>query len=221
MGEDLLLDNFYGNTAIILVCSYLIGAFPSAFIAGKIKGIDISKRGSKNVGGMNTISSVGIIAGVIVAIVDIGKGTLVAWLATKFSDHHPFIPLLAVVCAIVGHNWMIYIGFKGGKGIATLVGALIFLSPLSILWLYIYFMAAAIIIFKDTYVSQGAAFLFFSFFMWYRENSYYWCIGMLLVTAVYSIKSFSLIKTYFTQDRRDISPVVKKIFKPFFREKST
>ncbi len=216
--ENLLLKNFYLNTTVILVFSYLVGAFPSAYIAGKIKGIDISKRGSRNIGGMNAISSLGIAAGIMVAIADIGKGTLIAWLATKFSAHHPFIPLLAVVAAVAGHNWMIYIGFRGGKGIATLVGALLFLSPFSILWLYLYFMSAAIILFKDTYVSQGAAFFFFSFFMWYRENSHYWCIGMLMVTIVYSIKSFSLFRTYFTEGRRDISPIVKKIFKPFFRD---
>lgn len=213
----MLLDNFYLNTTLILVFAYLIGSFPSAYIAGKIRGIDIRKTGSRNVGGMNTVTSVGIVSGIIVTIIDIGKGTLVAWLATKFSGGHPFIPLLAAVAAVIGHNWMIYIGFKGGKGMATLVGALLFFSPFSILWLYIYFMAAAIILFKDTYVSQGLALFYFSFFMWYREDSYYWCIAMLLVTLVFSIKSFTLYKTYFTEDRRDISPVIKRIFRPFFK----
>lgn len=214
----MLLNNFYLNTTVILLISYFIGAIPSAYIAGRIKGIDIRKTGSQNVGGMNTFSSVGKIAGIIVAITDIGKGTLVAWLATKFSNDHPFIPLLAVVAAIVGHNWMIFIGFKGGKGLSTLIGGLLFLSPLSILFLYLLFMPAAIILLKDTYVSQGAALFFFSFFLWYREDSYYWCIFMILVSIVYSIKSYSLYKTYFTEDRRDINPALKKIFKPFFKE---
>jgi len=214
----LLFNNFYLNTTIILLMSYLIGAIPSAYIAGRIKGIDIRKTGSRNVGGMNTFSSVGKIAGIIVAVTDIGKGTLVAWLATKFSNDHPFIPLLAVVAAIIGHNWMIFIGFKGGKGLSTLVGGLLFLSPISILILYIVFMSAAIILLKDIYIAQGTALFFFSFFMWYREGSYYWCIFMLLVAIVYSLKSLGLYKTYFTEDRREISPVIRKIFKPFFKE---
>ena len=213
----MLLGNFYLNTAFILVGSYLIGGFPSAFIAGKIKGIDIRKTGSTNVGGMNAFSSVGKIAGVLVIIVDMGKGALVAWLATKFSAHHPFLPLLAVIAAIVGHNWMIYIGFKGGKGFSTLVGALFFLSPLSALFLYLYFMLAAILLFKDIYVAEGVAMFFFAFFMWYRESSYYWCIFMLIVTVICSLKSLNLYKTYFTEDRRKVSPIFKRIFKPFFK----
>ena len=75
---------------------------------------------------MNAFSNVGKIAGIIVALFDMGKGTLVAWFTARFSDYHPFIGLLAVVFAIIGHNWMIFIGFKVGKGIATLIGALFF-----------------------------------------------------------------------------------------------
>lgn len=213
----MLLKNFYLNTSILLIISYLIGAIPTAYIAGRIKGIDIRKTGSRNVGGMNTFSSVGKIAGILVTLFDMGKGALTAWLATKFSNSHPFIPLLCVLAAIVGHNWMIFIGFKGGKGLSTLVGALAFLSPLSILFLYLWFMPTAIIFYKDIYVSQGFALFFFSFFMWYREGSYYWCIFLVLAAVIYSIKCFGLYKTYITEGRREIHPVIKKIFKPFFK----
>jgi hypothetical protein len=64
---------------------------------------------------------------------------------------------------------------------------------------------------------MGISLFFFSFFLWYREGSYYWCIFIILIAIVYSIKSFDLIKTYFTESRRDISPILKKIFKPFFK----
>lgn len=216
----MLLGNFYLNTSIILLAAYLTGSIPAAYIAGRIKGIDIRKTGSRNVGGMNTFTSVGKIAGVIVTLFDMGKGAIVAWLAGKFSDQHPFVPLLAVVAAIVGHNWMIFIGFKGGKGLSALIGALFFLSPLSILFLYLVFMPAAIILYRDTYVSQGIALFFFSFFMWYREASYYWCLFLLIVTIVYSLKCFGLYRTYITEGRRDLNTVVRKIFKPFLAKKS-
>ncbi len=112
----MIVENFYFNTAIILLASYLIGAFPSAYIAGKIKGINISKTGTGNVGGMNAFTNIGKIAGVLVVIADIGKGFLVAYLVTRFSGGHPYLPLWAVTAAVVGHNWMIYIGFKGRQG---------------------------------------------------------------------------------------------------------
>ena len=214
----MILNNFYGNAALLFLISYLVGSFPSAYIAGRIKGIDISKTGSNNIGGMNTFLNVGKIAGIIVALFDMGKGALIAWFAARFSDYHPFIGLLAVVFVIIGHNWMIFIGFRGGKGISTLIGALFFLSPLSILWLYLLFIPAAIIFYKDTYVSQGFALVFFSFFMWYREGSYYWCVFLILVAIVYSLKCFGLYRAYFTQGRRDLSPIIRKIFKPFLKK---
>jgi len=57
----MLVDNFYFNTAIILLGAYLIGAFPTAYIAGRIKGIDIKRSGTGNIGGMNTVASAGIV----------------------------------------------------------------------------------------------------------------------------------------------------------------
>ncbi len=212
----MILENFYLNTIIVLLISYLIGSFPSAFIAGKIRGVNILRSGSGNVGGMNTISQVGKIAGVIVLIVDIGKGGLVAYLASKFSQQH-YIPLLAVAAAVVGHNWMVYIGFRGGRGVATFLGGLLFLSPFSILFLYLIFIFTALVLTKDTYMSITLGFFFFSFFLWIRENSYWWAIFVLLITLAYIAKSYSLLKTYFTEGRRDIHPLVVKMFRPFFR----
>jgi len=213
----MILQNFYLNTIVILLASYLIGSFPSAYIAGKIKGIDISKIGSRNVGGMNTITNVGKFAGVIVIITDIGKGALAAYLASRFSDYNIFIPLLAVVFAVIGHNWMVYIGFKGGKGVSTFLGGLLYLSPPSLLFLYLLFIPVALFIIKDSYLATTVGFFFFSFFLWVYEESFWWVIFGFLVTIVYSIKCYSFIKSYYTEKRKDVSPVVKKIFKPFFK----
>lgn len=213
----MILQNFYLNTIVILLASYLIGSFPSAYIAGKIKGIDISKIGSRNVGGMNTITNVGKFAGVIVIITDIGKGALAAYLASRFSDYNIFIPLLAVVFAVIGHNWMVYISFKGGKGVSTFLGGLLYLSPPSLLFLYLLFIPVALFILKDSYLGTAIGFFFFSFFLWVYEGSFWWVIFGFLVTIVYSIKCYSFIKSYYTEKRKDVSPVVKKIFKPFFK----
>lgn len=213
----MIVENFYLNTAIILLAAYLIGAFPSAYIAGKIKGINIYKTGSGNVGGMNTISGVGMIPGIIVIITDIGKGFLVAYLADRFSGGHPFIPLWAVVAVVVGHNWMIYIGFKGGKGVAAFIGSLLYLSPLSFLVLYLIIIPVTLVLSKDTYLATTTGFFIFSFLLWIWEGSYLWLIFGLLITLAYLIKCLSLLRSYFTERRRDISPIVKKLFKPFFK----
>ena len=224
----MILQNFYLNTIVILLVSYLIGSFPSAYIAGKIKGIDVSKVGTRNLGGMNTFKNVGKLTGIIVLITDIGKGALVAYLADRFSDHI-FIPLLAVVFAVIGHNWMIYIGFKGGSGVSTFSGGLLYLSPLSFLFLHFLFTPIALFVTKDSYLTTAIGLFFFSFFLWVSEGflhapwfhglgeSYWWVIFGLLVTIVYSIKSYSLLKSYYTEKRRYVNSTVKKIFKPFFK----
>jgi glycerol-3-phosphate acyltransferase PlsY len=212
----MLLQNFYLNTAVILLISYLIGSFPSAYIAGKIKGIDISREGTKNIGGMNTITNVGRIAGVIVIITDIGKGALAAYIADRFSEH-VFIPLLAVVFVVIGHNWMIYIGFRGGQGVSAFLGGLLYLSPISFPFLYLLFIPVALFIIKDSYVSTAMGFFIFSFFIWVYEGSIWWLIFGLLITIVYSIKTRNLLKSYYTKGRKDVSPVMKKLFRVFFK----
>ncbi len=213
----MIVENFYLNTAIIFLASYLIGAFPSAYIAGRIKGINIYKTGSGNVGGINTFSSVGKTAGIIVALTDAGKGFLVAYLANRFSGGHPYIMLWAVVVAVIGHNWMIYIGFKGGKGVATFLGGLLYLSPWSFLILCLIIIPITLVLLKDTYLSTTTSFFIFSFFIWIWEGSYLWLIFGLLIMLFYILKCLSLLRSYFAEKRRDISPIIKKLFKPFFR----
>jgi len=213
----MLIGNYYLNTAIIVLGAYLIGAFPSAYIAGRIRGINISRSGTRNVGGMNTISSVGIIYGILVTVADIGKGYLAVYLADRFSSGHPYIPLWALAAAVIGHCWMIYLGFKGGKGVATLAGGLLFLSPWSILFLFLLFVPLALFIVKDSYLSTVLGYFSFSFFMWVWEGSVWWTVFGLIVTAAYAVKSASLLREYFTERRRDVHPFLKKIFRPLFR----
>ena len=212
----MLLQNFYLNTAVILLISYLIGSFPSAYIAGKIKGIDISRKGTKNVGGMNTITNVGRFAGIMVIITDIGKGALAAYIANRFSEH-VFIPLLAVVFAVIGHNWMVYIGFRGGQGVSAFLGGLLYLTPVSFPFLYLFFIPVALFIIKDSYVSTSVGFFIFSFFLWVYEGSIWWLAFGLLITLIYSIKTRNLLKSYYTRRRKNVYPLMKKLFKVFFR----
>ncbi len=215
----MLLQNFYLNALLLMAISYLLGSFPTAFIAGRYKGVDLRYTGSKNIGAMNTFSKVGKFAGMVVFLADIGKGALAAFIADRFSAHQ-FIPMLAVLFAVIGHNWMPCIGFKGGKGIAAFLGGLLYLAPLSFIFLYFIIVPIALILLKDTYLAQGAALFFFSCFLWAWYGDYWLAVFGILITLVYSIKSRALIKTYFTEKRRELHPVLINIFKPFFKEES-
>lgn len=119
------------HIAISLIVAYLLGSFPTAFLAGRLtKGVDIRKLGSGNVGGSNVATVVSRWLVFPVGIIDVGKGIL-AVLIAKWLDVSITWQVVAGLCAIAGHNWSIFLGFVGGRGIGTGVGVLIILHPLA------------------------------------------------------------------------------------------
>lgn len=113
-----------------ILAAYLIGSIPTAYIFGKVsKGIDIRQHGSGNVGATNAFRVLGKTPGIICLILDILKGMLVivgvSWIFNLNTNVQLIILSLAVVA---GHNWTIFLKFKGGKGIATTLGVLIGLT---------------------------------------------------------------------------------------------
>jgi len=118
-----------------IIVSYLIGSIPTAYIFGRVlKGIDIRKFGSGNVGATNALRVLGKGPGIAVLVLDILKGFLpVIFLGNFLRSRIAFIPdetlrLILGLSCICGHNWTIFLGFKGGKGIATTFGVLLGLS---------------------------------------------------------------------------------------------
>ena len=129
--------NIFFLVLIIIVVGYLIGSFPTAYIMGKIfSRIDIRRRGSGNVGATNVFRVSGVLAGIITLIVDVGKGFLVVR-AVSFCGlgqlELPYLPLFAGMAAIIGHNWPVFLKFKGGKGVAATLGVCLALFPVAVI----------------------------------------------------------------------------------------
>lgn len=120
----------YLSIFLASVCAYLLGAIPTAFIFGRfLKGIDIRKHGSGNVGATNAFRILGKGPGTIVLIIDVLKGALVtSVVANVFHLDEPCYRVVLGLIAVCGHNWTIFLNFKGGKGIATSLGVLIGLT---------------------------------------------------------------------------------------------
>ena len=110
--------------------SYLLGSIPSAYIFGKIyKSIDIREHGSGNVGATNVFRVLGKWPGVIVLLCDILKGIIaVAIVPDVLSMSDVLVRIVMAISVVVGHNWTVFLSFKGGKGIATSLGVLIGLT---------------------------------------------------------------------------------------------
>jgi len=125
---------------VAIILAYLIGSLPTSVWIGRIfYNVDVRTQGSNNAGATNTIRVLGYKAGIPVLILDVFKGWLAVFIANffytetgRFPDLIDFKIILAVA-AVVGHVFPIYVGFKGGKGIATLLGIGIALYPYSAL----------------------------------------------------------------------------------------
>ena len=118
------------NIVLSLAVCYLIGSIPTAYWMGRLcKGIDIRRHGSGNVGATNAFRVLGKIPGSIVLLVDVLKGAVaVTIVGDLFGLEHVGSRVLLAVAVVMGHNWTIFLNFKGGKGIAASLGALIGLT---------------------------------------------------------------------------------------------
>jgi len=122
-----------------IIAAYLIGSLPTAYLVGRLRrGIDIREVGSRNMGAMNVFYTVGAAYGVLVLLVDIGKGVLAVflarWLGSVF-DVQIIVAGVAVVelaaggMAVIGHGFPVFLKFRGGKGGATCIGVFGYLMP--------------------------------------------------------------------------------------------
>jgi len=115
------------------LASYLVGAFPTSYVAGKLfKGIDLREHGSRNLGATNVYRVLGWKFAVPVAIVDIFKGTLpVLLFAPRVSDS-ALVAVLVGAMAVLGHVFSVFVGGKGGKGVATTAGVMLGVAPAAV-----------------------------------------------------------------------------------------
>ncbi len=135
---------------LFFIGSYLFGAIPFGLLIGKFAGVDVRQAGSKNIGATNVSRLLGKKLGVLTLACDVAKGYLPMLLASLLLSESEakayWVPLCGIL-AVVGHMFPVYLGFKGGKGVATGLGVFLFLSPLAIL--------ASLIVFVGTVAFTG------------------------------------------------------------------
>ena len=134
---------------IIALFSYLIGSIPSGYLVAKSQGIDIRQHGSKNIGATNVLRVMGKKWGYLVLFCDSFKGFASVKLGALIAAHALLSPVLgsviAAIACILGHNYTIWLRFKGGKGIATSGGVVLALFPVlvvlcvAVIWFVVFF----------------------------------------------------------------------------------
>ena len=177
---------------LLAALAYLLGSIPTSYLIGRLRGLDLREHGSGNLGGTNAYRVLGTAAGLVVVVVDVGKGLFPA-LAFPLWDGAaiPSLAILYGVMAIAGHVWSVFLSFSGGKGVATATGVLVALAPLTMLvallvWLGMLLTtgivsaasvtAATVVPFVAFFMDAGAATVGFcaalTLFVWWthREN---------------------------------------------------
>ncbi len=138
----------------VLLAAYLIGAIPTGLLLTKLTGGgDIRQSGSGNIGATNVYRTAGRKLGVLTLIGDALKGALPVLAAIPLFDNNPAYTGAVAVAAFLGHCFPVYLGFKGGKGVATALGIYLVLSPLAVLGAFLIF---AGLVWKWRYISLGS-----------------------------------------------------------------
>ena len=118
---------------LLVIFSYLLGAIPTAYLAGRITlKSDIRYMGDQNAGAANAYRELNPRAGIIVGIIDAAKGAAVILIAMA-ADMPQLVVLSAGLAAVIGHNWPVFLGFRGGRGVSTTLGVLLVLVTIPML----------------------------------------------------------------------------------------
>jgi glycerol-3-phosphate acyltransferase PlsY len=140
------------KTALLIICAFVMGSIPVGVIVAKTKGVNLKKVGSGNIGATNVLRSLGKGPAALTLFGDMLKGTLAVALG-KYFGLGTFYQGLIGLSAILGHNFSFFLGFRGGKGVATSLGVFLLYSPQTALITFIIWIVVAL---ATKYSSLGA-----------------------------------------------------------------
>src|SRR5436305_14883506 len=119
---------------LVLPIAYLLGAIPFGYLLVKWKtGGDVRSSGSGNIGATNVLRNTGRVAGIATLLLDIAKGYAAVFITARLTHGDPLWTSLAALVVMAGHAYPVFLGFRGGKAVATFLGAYALLAPLPLL----------------------------------------------------------------------------------------
>jgi len=140
--------------ALAVLAAYLIGGIPFGLIVVKLmRGADVREEGSGNIGATNVLRTTGPAAGVITLVLDAAKAWFAVWLADRLTGGNEFWMSFAALAVLLGHAYSIWLRFKGGKAVASFVGAFAYLTPVPLLAVVLLFI---FVVWWTRYLSLGS-----------------------------------------------------------------
>jgi acyl phosphate:glycerol-3-phosphate acyltransferase len=175
---------------LLIITGYVLGSVPTAYLAGRfLRGRDIRQLGDENSGAANAYRELGPAAGVLVFVVDAAKGGAVILIALA-ADMPQVVVLCSGAAAVIGHNWPVFLGFRGGRGVSTTLGILLALVTIPVLILAL---PTLFILMLKRNVTPSMAFLFISLPLvgwWFKVP------GVLIAYGI-ALPALTGITTYF------------------------
>lgn len=175
---------------VISIAAYLLGSIPTGFLVARARGVDIRAVGSGNIGAANTFRSVGKIAGLLVLFVDALKGFvaveacgwLLKWRGITGDHVELHCGIVAGIFAVLGHNYTCWLGFKGGKGVATSAGVYLALAPAA-LGIAVAAFVLTVAITRWTSLGSLLSSVVLTVAVWFREPD----LALRMVTIVFCV----------------------------------
>ena len=119
--------------SLLVLAAYLLGSIPNGLLIARLKGVDLQKVGSGNIGATNVFRCVGKGWGIAAFVLDAVKGFVPAFFFPRLLESAPpWLGLACGVAAVAGHNWPVWLKFKGGKGVSTSAGMLLGIAPAAV-----------------------------------------------------------------------------------------
>jgi glycerol-3-phosphate acyltransferase PlsY len=142
------------SNLLAIVIAYLVGGIPFGYLLVRWKtGRDVRSLGSGNIGATNVLRTTGRGLGVVTLLLDIGKGAFAVWVADRLSGGAPVAMSAAALAVVAGHAFPLFLKFRGGKAVASFVGAFAYLAPLPLAAVVVVFVA---VVWKTRYISLGS-----------------------------------------------------------------
>jgi acyl phosphate:glycerol-3-phosphate acyltransferase len=142
------------TAVLVLAIAYLLGAIPFGYLLVRLKtGRDVRGLGSGNIGATNVLRTTSRGLGIVTLLLDIGKGFLAVWIAARLTDGAPLWTSAAALAVMAGHAFPVFLKFRGGKAVASYVGAFLYLAPLPLAAILAIFVA---VVAATRYISLGS-----------------------------------------------------------------
>ena len=195
-------------TLLLVLTAYMLGSIPFGYLIVKLKeGRDVRSSGSGNIGATNVLRTAGRSSAILTLVLDASKGYLAVWLATSASQNSQRTIAFAATAAVLGHLFPIFLKFKGGKGVATVLGVFLCVSAVPILVAVVTFLCV-VMVFR--YVSLGsivAAFAFpaaYWFWAYPKDGSTWLLIAVFVCSALVIVKHHENIQRLLAGNERKL-----------------